>query len=1132
MTRITKPLFGLTAIAIVFGGLRIVVAQPPVIETSSIEIRQQHEFFEMKVRPILAERCWSCHGVDQAESELRLDSLAAMLEGGARGPAIVPGQPQKSLLILAVNHADTLQMPPKSKLPQGEISDLSQWVKSGAHWPNSADGIPKDLRPRTATPALITDEQREFWSFRPLSRIPSPLIQDPAWAHSPIDMFIRTKLSEHGLRPASAANARILLRRAGFDLLGLPPDVEEVESYLANDVPDRFDRLLDRLLASPRYGERWGRHWLDIARYGDSNGLDENLAYASAFRYRDYVVAAMNKDKPYDRFVREQIAGDLLATAESSVASAGDGTSTSLEDSLEALVATGFLVVGAKMLAEDDPLKMQMDIVDEQVDTIGKAFMGLTLGCARCHDHKFDPLTMSDYYGLAGIFKSTKTMENFSVVARWQERPLASPEETVRLQKLKEQLAEKQRDVDRLVNEANNTLVSEARATVREYVLAAAEQIWLDRVHQSIGATVEKMSVPVVPPGTQVFEAEHYQRGTALKLTTGYGDGIGVILSDGNGKWSAEFDILIPVAGRYQLETRYAAAESRPVQISINGKVVKSDGLKEVTGSWNPDTQKWFVEGQYPLEVGTNVFRFFREEPLPHIDKLLISPLVDQALERVRAEDPNSITDRKAEANLRPAFVSQWRQLLEKTVGDSQSPFVEWRDWQSKLVESRPLPDQAEKHFKLARDLADRLVRVDEKWRAFRMTDDGKSATALTDPEEERFRKLLYDTSPTAPFAIPKNVDEYYAPESKSQIVKARDELKALQDSLPKLPEAMSVSEGTIEDLPIHLRGNHTTLGKEKVPRRFPQVLVDHEQKSMAVERSGRLEFANWLTNSSHPLTSRVMVNRLWQWHFGEGLVRSPDNFGRLGERPTHPELLDWLAVRLTDRAWSLKSLHRDIMLSSTYQMGADYDDAAFQRDPDNRLWWRRQRRRLEAEAIRDSILVAGGSIDLRVGGTLLPMANRQYVTSTANVNPMLYDSPRRSIYLPVIRSALYDVFQAFDFAEPTVLNGRRDNTTVAPQAMFMLNSSLVAQQSRQLASQILRQPEWDSPRRVNRAYLQVYSRTASAAEISRAMEFVQQSILARAAKLPDEPPQEREVRAWQSLCRALIAANEFVYVE
>ncbi len=597
--------------------------------------RQAAEFFEKRIRPLLLARCFDCHGAEQAESELRLDSRADMLEGGSRGAAIVPGEPDKSLLIRAINHADTLAMPPKEKLLPREVTDLTAWVKAGAVWPDDGKAAPpkKVVKPETQ-PKEFTAEQKSFWAFQPMSNPLPPRVNIEQWVQSPIDRFILAELEARALRPAEMADRRTLIRRVTFDLHGVPPAPDDVAEFVADNEPDALARLVDRLLASPRYGERWGRHWLDVARYGDSNGLDENLSQANAFRYRDWVISAFNRDLPYDEFVREQIAGDLLPPD-------GDPNDPAVAaKQSERLTATGFLVIGAKMLAEDDPLKMQMDIVDEQIDTLGKAFLGLTLGCARCHDHKFDPILMTDYYSLAGIFKSTKTMDNFSVVARWQERPIGSPADLLRIDELKKQIADKRADIDKLVAVANEAVLNEARSRVAEYVLAAARELYLERTSRSFGPLVDKAlkNKSPLPDGVQVFEAENYVRGNAIKLTTGYGEGIGVILSNGNGEWTAEYDVTATAAGPYQIEVRYAAADGRPSQLSVNGLVVKADALREVTGSWNPDSQRWHIEGTFEFKAGTNTLRLYRQPPFPHIDKLLVAPVA--AFARPRMDDP------------------------------------------------------------------------------------------------------------------------------------------------------------------------------------------------------------------------------------------------------------------------------------------------------------------------------------------------------------------------------------------------------------------------------------------------------------------------------------------------------------
>ncbi|MCX7420496.1 MAG: DUF1549 domain-containing protein [Planctomycetia bacterium] len=1111
------------------------------------------DFFEKRIRPLLAHRCWDCHGADLAESDLRLDTREDMLEGGSRGAALVPGEPTKSLLIRAVNHADTLAMPPKEKLSQRDISDLTAWVKAGAVWPagDAPRTASKNPTPKNdGRPMQFSDEQKNFWAFQPIGNPRPPQVNDERWIQSPIDRFIWAELNARGLKPAEVADKRTLIRRATFDLQGVPPTVDEVAEFMADNEPDAFARLIDRLLASPRYGERWGRHWLDVARYGDSNGLDENLAHANAFRYRDWVIAAFNRDLPYDQFVHEQISGDLLPPE-------GDPNDPTIAtQQADRLTATGFLVIGAKMLAEDDGLKMQMDIVDEQVDTIGKAFMGLTLGCARCHDHKFDPVSTADYYSLAGIFKSTKTMENFSVVARWHERPLAAPVVTQQLREQQRQIAAMQEEANQLVNAANEVLITEARSRVADYVRAAVREMTLERTTRTFGADMEKKGDAVgrifnpvgrlekppygveLPEGVRVIEAEDYQRGSALKLTSGYGEGIGVILSDGNGEWIAEYDINVP-AGTYQIETRYAAAGSRPTQLSLNRQVVKPDALTEVTGSWNPDTQRWHIEGRFEFKEGANVVRLYRHEPLPHIDKLLIARVATGG-------SPVGV----AVTDLRLSLVSQWKRYFERTLNDPNTPLIEWRDL---LATLKPL-DQSTVGVELSA-LADKtgseLAQVVEAWSRLKGTEKTtgtKPATELPDARQEALRKLLFNMAEGFPFAVPKNAEEYFNAETKTALLQRREEIKQREAALPKLPEAMAVSEGTIEDLPVHLRGNHTTLAKERQPRRFPRIFNGDQTASLPADRSGRIEFARWLTDSKHPLTARVAVNRIWQGHFGEGLVRSPDNFGLLGDKPTHPALLDWLSrefvgrisnpsepttlgleIRATGASWSMKSLHRAIMLSSAYQMQTTYREESFLADPDNRLWWRRNRRRLEVEAVRDSLLSVSGRLDNEMGGTLLPSQNRAYVTSTANNFPNIYISNRRSVYLPVIRSALYELFQVFDFAEPSVLNGKRDSTTLATQALFMLNSSLVAEQSRELATKLVAMTNADDDLRVRRAYALAFQREPSSSEIARAKVFVQQ--FADSA-ITAGITEEQRLAAWRSFCRTLLAANEFLFVE
>lgn len=1073
-------------------------------------------FFESNIRPLLADRCFSCHGPEAQKGNLRLDSLASMLQGGDSGPVIVPGKPEESLLVQVIGYSFDIKMPPKSKLPAKEIADLTHWVKLGAPWPN-AEPTPAATGKPGATE--FTPDQKSFWAFQPLVTAQPPAVHNEAWSQSPLDRFILAQLESAGLEPAPAADKRTLIRRATFDLHGVPPTVDEVNAFLADESPEAFARVIDRLLASPRYGERWGRHWLDVARYADSNGLDENVAYANAWRYRDYVVAAFNKDKPFDRFVQEQIAGDLLPP--------DDPTAP-----FEPLIATGFLCVGAKMLAEDDPVKMQMDIIDEQVDTIGRAFLGLTLGCARCHDHKFDPLTARDYYALAGIFKSTKTMENHSVVAMWQERPLATPEAVQVRTAHQLKINEKQTAINRLTAIANDQLLAPARAHAGDYFAAAVRQTelnaWLKQV-QPIGASADE----IAKRSAIVLEAEKFVRGNVLADSTNYGKDIGVIYNKGELPNVAEYDVAIEKAGVYQLEIRYAAAESRSVSLLINGELVKPETAGKVTGTWYPDTQQWHVEGFFPLKAGQNTIRLERKQPFPHFDKLLLVPAHDASGQSIPLTAP--LADGYA---LVPEFVSQWSKTLEQTATDSVSPFTIWQtflhDGKVPAAEAHPLAarfaDLANPTREaVAKRFAELLAESERTWQQLKSSPEGKSAAELPDAGLESLRKLVYE--PQGPFAVPPSLETRYPAATIASLATLRGELKQLQDSLPQFPTTMAVAEATPENLRVHLRGSHLTLG-DVTPRQFPQILAGEQQSPIANDRSGRRDLADWLTRPDHPLTSRVIVNRVWQWHFGEGLVRSPDNFGRLGERPTHPELLDWLARRFVADGWSLKRLHRSLMLSSTYQMSTAWNERAALADPENRLLWRMNRRRLEVEALRDSLLAISGRLDNKSGGTVLPIANHAYVTGTASFYPPgMYDAPIRSVYLPVVRSALYDVFQAFDFADPSVLNGRRDTTTVAPQALFMMNSNLVADQTRVLAGTLLSRTDLDDHARVDLLYQTAYSRPPSAAETARGLQFIE-AYSVQAAGEQKLSPDESRLHGWQALCRAVLAANEFIYVE
>jgi mono/diheme cytochrome c family protein/cytochrome c553 len=988
---------------------------------------QQAAFFETKVRPVLAEQCFSCHGPTLQLGGVRLDTVNDALK------ALVPGDPEKSKLIHVLRYDGKVKMPPSGKLPAAAITALTEWVKMGAPWPESK-----------GTPIVPggSGKNAGHWAFQPVKKTTPPTVKNAAWIKSPIDRFVLAKLEAKNLAPAPAAGKRALIRRAYFDLIGLPPTPEEVEAFVRDTSPDAFAKVVDGLLTSPHYGERWARHWLDVARYADSNGLDENKAFANAWRYRDWVIGATNRDKPYDQFLMEQLAGDLMDS----------GDNETLRN--ERITATGFLTLGAKVLAEQDKPKLVMDIVDEQIDVVTKATLGLTVACARCHDHKFDPISTKDYYALAGIFKSTKTMKNLAFVSEWNSRSLMSKE-----------IAAAQKQYDETTLKPARATLAKARQDARTEL---AERIARDREkYIAAGAELAKQSSfrPLLAereakpgdPARYFLTAAAFTKGNVGKGN--YGEGtINTINTD----TFAEWEIDLPAAGRYQIELRYAAEESRPVTLKANGKVIRKETASRVTGSWNDDGQKWEVVGLFPLVAGKNVLRIERNgAPIPHINKLLVAGPIAAASNASEANDnPKSAEDIAKASGL---------------IADVVTRFAQQGDGTAKLAGDALLPEKAER---------------------------------------------------------------FYSADKAAKVKAADDVVKASEAKRPETPIVMAVEdEPKIEDVKVHLRGSTLTLG-DVAPRGFPVVLTQicaaDPSAPVTAKESGRLALAKWLARPQHPLTARVAVNRIWQHLFGEGLVRTPDNWGVRGEKPTHPELLDWLAATFVkEDGWSQKKMIRRLMLTAAYQQSVTSPIAAkaFPLDPENRLLWKMNRRRLEAEPLRDAILAVSGTLDTTMGGSLLDTKDNDYVTNDQSRDQAQYSAPRRGIYLPIIRNAIYDLFQSFDFGDGTSVNAKRAATNVAPQALFLLNSPLVRDASKAFAASLLTGPNANVTEevRMRRAYYRALGRPATEDDVLRSLMYLNRYDAALVATEPDAT--KRRERAWQSLCQALFAANEFIYV-
>ena len=594
-------------------------------------------FFEKNIRPIFVKQCLSCHSAESQPimGALRLDSREAAIKGGSRGPSIVPGNVAESLLIKAVQHtAGALKMPPGPKMKDADVALLAQWIQMGAPW---------------GSVATSKASSQKFWAFVPPAEPAIPDVKGKAWVRSAIDSFVLDALEKKGLSPSRPADKRTLIRRASYDLTGLPPTTAEVRDFLADESPDAFSRVIDRLLASPRYGERWGRHWLDVARYADSNGLDENLVYKNAFRYRDYVIAAFNKDKPFDQFVHEQLAGDLLPP-----------TDDRRPLRYERLTATGFLSLGAKMLAEDDPMKMEMDIIDEQLDTTARAFMGLTVGCARCHDHKFDPISHADYYALAGIFKSSKTMDNFKVVAKWHEHVLAPKEDRDKLIAHEAKVEAKRKEIGKITSAKNEKLSSEGMNRMGAYLLAAAhvqrdQQIQIAPVESAPNCHHRRCRL-ISTRGT--FRGLSKRRSLTCQKTRKV-------------RSLPSTQIEVPATGNYQIDIFNEEKGAGTADLWVNGVWVKQGAGPVQNRAASPDAGGWSYLAIVPLKQGSNTIRLEHATRFPYFEKLLVAP---HSIDRT----PLTTVQIANRYGVNPTYLTQLVEYLERSNGATASVLYAW----------------------------------------------------------------------------------------------------------------------------------------------------------------------------------------------------------------------------------------------------------------------------------------------------------------------------------------------------------------------------------------------------------------------------------------------------------------------
>jgi len=1115
-------------LSVVVGLVLFAACAPAFAATSSSPTADELAFFEKRIRPVLVARCYECHSVEsgKAKGGLRVDSRDALRSGGETRPAIVPGEVDKSLLIEAIRYGNQdMKMPPKGRLPESAVADFETWIRM-----NAPD-------PRDEAPALVVNNPpaaaaTNHWAFEPPHAVAPPAVKREKGVLSPIDAFVLAKLEAAKLSPAPPAEKATLLRRVTFDLIGLPPTPEEVDAFVADKSADGFAKVIERLLASPQYGERWGRHWLDVARYADSNGQDENKAMSHAWRYRDYVIDSFNRDKPYDQFIREQLAGDLLPPAPGE------------RETFDQWTATGLLVLGPKMLAEQDKPKLVMDVVDEQIDVVSRAFLGLTVSCSRCHDHKFDPVSARDYYALAGIFKSTKTMGDLAFVSKWNERSIATQEEKARFVEHVKRTNEVERAITEAMSDADAAVADIWRAKAADYLKAAAEcsrSFDKDVDTNAVNSIVQKLGLhrATLDRWLAHLSQSRPNGGSPLAKFISTADetnafaGIVQQLADKSSTLApttirfgpGRFGSGLRCDGSNYVEAGHSA-ELEPASLTVEAWVRLDEQSKD------GDSRRWIVnknanewtEGHYALMVdGQRAGAYLnigggRDSMLAVWSEANAMPWREWRHVAFTYDG----TDLRLFVNGEAAGVTHIGRPRVPGAGplhigrrqDGYNYFTGGVDEVRLYRRALSAEEIRRRQSKPESEVVDGLVR---HWSFDPATDAERNALA-----QEQLRDLLF--GPEGLLVPPKESRAFYPAASLSKIERLEAERVALKTNAPPAPAmALAVEEAATVDIPVHIRGSHLSLAKDSVPRGFVQVLNRSSPPAMPAKQSGRLQLAEWLTSPDHPLTARVMVNRIWQAHFGEGLVRTPDNFGLRGEAPTHPELLDWLAREFVRGGWSVKHLHRLILLSSTYQMSTRFNTKGVNVDPENRLLWRMNRRRLEAESLRDALLAISGQLDRTMGGSLVSWQNADYTPGDS----VSATSRRRAVYLPVVRDRVYDLFTIFDFANPSVGVSKRTPTVVSHQALFFLNSPLVKEQSRHLAESLLALPESADAARIDAAYRRVLGRSAQRAEVNRAIDYLTQARL----KLPVGAA-DASTQAWASLCQALLASNEFLYLD
>ena len=993
--------------------------------TSRSDAEPEEEFFESKIRPILVERCESCHSTRQGKTHggLALDSRQGWMKGGDSGAALVPGKVEESLFIKAISYEnDLLKMPPQEaggKLPEAEIALLTEWVRRGA----------TDPRTESARRGGLTEQElRDWWSFQPLKPVTVPEYPISNRTRNPVDHFIQNRLELAGLMSSPEADRRTFIRRLTYDLTGLPPTLQEVDAFLADASSTAYETLVDRLLRSPRYGERWGRHWLDLVRYADTAGENTDHPIPDAWRYRDWVIEAFNRDLPYDEFIREQIAGDLVHANDTADRYAAG------------VIGTGFLAI-ARRFDHDSDKHMHLTFEDA-IDTLGKSVLGLSIACARCHDHKYDPISTRDYFALYGIFNSTRFAFP-GCEAKQQPRdmiPLLPPSEWTRtVAPYDQKLASLDLQIKQAA-EAQVSLANEFKGT------AAATSLPLARGLISDG-------------GSQPLESTTGQGLNAIDVKIGQ-------------------TILLTI----DPQTNYGA-DTTLVEWEI-------DEIGGPQRKWNLSqdvTSDFLAANPHADRRGNSAVWLFLDA------RSGLSLL------------PEPVRDLMGKPGL-----NVWRN------GDNPAVFV--NSTKDPISVWTTLPPQS--------------VFVHP-------ASDGAVAIAWVSPIDGQIRigGRITDAHPGGPNGIGWSLqlisgDSSAGLKRLAEISSQRTQLLAARTDLvaqaPLREVAYAVTEGTPANARLHLRGDPEKLGDE-VPRRWLELFGGEPVPADA--GSGRLELARWLTDRSNPLTARVMVNRIWQYHFGKGLVQTPNDFGTRGQQPTHPELLDWLGQEFASSGWSIKSMHRLIVLSATYRQSStgappELHDKGMTVDPTNNLYWRFDRRRMSAEELRDSLLMASGQLQLSSRGpySLPPSTNWSYSQHVPFAG--VPETNHRTIYQMTLRNRRPPFMSLFDGADPNATTPQRQVTTVPTQSLYFLNDPFFHGQAEAVAARIEQQP--DTTAQLNELFQIIFQRLPSDRERDAVISF-QTTYAPAIATLPTT---ERSRAILSASARILLSSNQFLYVD